>query len=47
MNMVDQLIRSKGREYCQALLEYLGRHRQRDLAERNREQRQQTGHGPF
>src|ERR1700686_1071218 len=33
MNMVDQLIRSKGRDYCQALLECLGRQHQRDLTE--------------
>jgi hypothetical protein len=47
MNMVDQLIRSKGREYCQALLECLGRQHQRDLTERIRKHRQQTGVGLF
>jgi hypothetical protein len=47
INMVDQLIRSKGREYCQALLECLGRQHQCDLTERIRKHRQQTGVGLF
>jgi hypothetical protein len=45
MSMVDQPIRSKGREYCKALLECAGRQHQRNSTERIGKHRQQTSEG--